>query len=57
MEERERAGDDALPTSAVVPQMRRKTFKELGTPTAQATELADKVLEVPAVEMLQQHSN
>lgn len=53
MEERERTGDGSLPTSAVVPQMRRKTFKELGTPTAQATELADKVLEVPAAELLQ----
>ena len=43
-----------MPTSAVVPQMRRKTFKELGTPTLQATELADKVLEVPAYNLLEQ---
>ena len=35
-EEKERAGDDSLPTCAVVPQMRRKTYKELGTPTPQA---------------------
>ena len=33
--------------------MRRKTFKELGTPTVQATELADKVLALPAAELLQ----
>eukprot|EP00966_Prymnesium_polylepis_P006991 161203-Prymnesium_polylepis.1 len=33
IEERERAGEDALPAAAVVPQMKRKTFKELGTPT------------------------
>ena len=37
MEEGERRGEDALPSAAVVPQMRRKTFKELGTPTAQAS--------------------
>jgi hypothetical protein len=30
MEEAERAGEDALPQRAVIPQMRRKTFKELG---------------------------
>ena len=53
MEEAERRGDDALPSAAVVPQMRRKTFKELGTPTVQATELADKVLALPAAELLQ----
>eukprot|EP00966_Prymnesium_polylepis_P232001 5367262-Prymnesium_polylepis.1 len=53
MSERERAREDELPDAAVVPQMRRKTFKELGTPTAQATELADKVLELPAEELLE----
>lgn len=39
-EERVRRGDGTLPTVAAVPQMRRKTFKELGTPTAQAELLA-----------------
>ena len=53
MEERERAGEDALPAAAVVPQMKRKTFKELGTPTVQAEELAGKVLELPHAELLE----
>ena len=33
--------------------MRRKTFKELGTPTVQATELSDKVISLPAAELLE----
>ena len=37
----------------MVPQMRRKTFKELGTPTVQATELGDKVISLPAAELLE----
>ena len=53
MEERERSRDGALPEAAVVPQMRRKTFKELGTPTVQATELSDKVISLPAAELLE----
>ena len=53
MEERNRACADDLPTSAIVPQMRRKTFKQLGTPTVQSTALADKVLELPAEELLE----
>ena len=54
MEERQRLNDGELPNKAVVPQMRRKTFKELGTPTVQAAALADKVLEVPELELLEQ---
>ena len=42
-----------LPQAAVVPQMRRKTFKELGTPTVQAQALDDKVLVLPAAELLE----
>ena len=33
--------------------MRRKTFKELGTPTVQAKALANQVLELPATELLE----
>lgn len=51
MEERDRACARQLPKRAVVPQMRRKNFKELGTPTLQAELLADKVLELPADEL------
>ena len=40
MEEHELDCCDDLPDAAVVPTMRRKSFKELGTPTAQAKELA-----------------
>jgi hypothetical protein len=39
--------------AAVVPQMRRKTFKALSTPPVQAAALADKVLELPAEELLE----
>ena len=53
MEEQQRSGDGELPTAAVVPQMRRKTFKQLGTPTVQAAALADKVLALPAAELLE----
>ena len=53
MEERERSSDGTLPDRAVVPQMRRKTFKELGTPTVQATELGDKVISLPMAELLE----
>ena len=35
LEERDRSCSGELPECAVVPQMRRKTFKELGTPTVQ----------------------
>lgn len=40
VEEHELDCCDDLPDAAVVPTMRRKSFKELGTPTAQATDLA-----------------
>ena len=53
MEEQQRRDEEELPNAAVVPQMRRKTFKELGTPTVQAKALADKVLELPAAELLE----
>jgi hypothetical protein len=53
MEERQRRDEGELPEAAVVPQMRRKTFKELGTPTVQAAALANKVLELPELELLE----
>ena len=53
MEERDRQAEGTLPDAAVVPQMRRKTFKELGTPTVQAEALATQVLKVDAGELLQ----
>ena len=55
MEEHEqRRNEEELPEVAVVPQMRRKTFNpELGTPTVQAAALADKVLALPAAELLE----
>eukprot|EP00965_Chrysotila_dentata_P027095 899398-Pleurochrysis_carterae.AAC.1 len=33
--------DGALPTEAVAPRMKSKTFKQLGTPTVDAEELAE----------------
>ena len=53
LEEEERRREGTLPEAAVVPQMRRKTFKELGTPTVQAQALSDKVLALPAAELLE----
>jgi hypothetical protein len=52
MEEAERASCDELPEVAVVPMMKRKTFKELGTPTAQATALAKTIKELSDDELL-----
>ncbi|KAL3909648.1 MAG: hypothetical protein SGPRY_009350 [Prymnesium sp.] len=53
MEEDGRRRASELPASAVIiPQMRRKTFKELGTPTVQATAFSTKVLSVPEAELL-----
>ena len=52
-DENARRIDGDLPTAAVVPVMKRKSFKELGTPTAQAAALADKVLSLPEAELLQ----
>ena len=45
-DERERRASGELPERAVVPQMRRKTYKELGTPTVQAAALAVQVLSI-----------
>lgn len=53
MEEDQRRREGTLPANAVVPQMRRKTYKELGTPTLQAGDLAGKVKELPAAELLE----
>ena len=52
MEEDERRCKGTLPEAAVVPSMRRKTFKELGTATPQAVELAGRVKELPVDELL-----
>ena len=52
-EELERNRDGTLPEAAVVPQMRRKTYKELGTPTVQAKALADHVVSLPKEELLE----
>ena len=43
---------EELPDAAVVPVMKRKTFKELGTPTVQAAELGDSIKEHSAAELL-----
>ena len=51
-EERERRFDGDLPEVAVVPVMKRKTFKELGTPTAQAEALATSIKELSPEELL-----
>ena len=53
IEEAERQTAGTLPDAAVVPTMRRKTFKELGTATPQALELAGKCLSLPRIELLQ----
>ena len=53
MEEDERRREGSLPDAAVVPVMRRKTFKELGTATPQALELAGQVKELPREELLE----
>ena len=53
MEEEERRLAGKLPDAAVVPTMRRKTFKELGTATPQALELAGQCLELPLDELLE----
>ena len=52
MEEEELRVEGKLPDAAVVPTMRRKTFKELGTATPQAVELAGQCLELPLDELL-----
>jgi hypothetical protein len=52
-DERARQIDGDLPEVAVVPIMKRKTFKQLGTPTAQATELAQKIKDLSDEELLE----
>lgn len=41
-----------IPEAAAAPIMRRKTFKQLGTPTAQAEELSDQRLSLSSEQML-----
>lgn len=48
----EEEGDRQIPEAAPAPIMRRKTFKQLGTPTAQAEELSDQRLSLSAEELL-----
>ena len=52
MDENARRIDGELPTAAVVPVMKRKSFKELGTPTAQAAELAHEIKALSQAELL-----
>jgi hypothetical protein len=53
LEERTRDACRELPEAAVVPVMRRKTFKQLGTPTVQATQLAASIKELSSDELLE----
>jgi hypothetical protein len=52
VEERERRDCSELPAVAVVPVMKRKTFRALGDPTVQAGQLADCIKAVPGEELL-----
>ena len=52
MEEHERDMCGELPKVAVVPIMKRKSFKELGTPTVQAEALAPAIKELSPEELL-----
>ena len=52
-EEQERRGACELPDRCPIPTVRRKTFKELGTPTLQAKEIASRVQEYGAEELLE----
>ena len=52
MEEQERSACGELPDAPVVPVMKRKTFKELGEPTAQAGELGTTIKELTPAELL-----
>ena len=52
MEEEELRQDGELPKVAVVPIMKRKTFKALGDPTVQAGQLADCIKLLSAEELL-----
>ncbi|KAL1511676.1 hypothetical protein AB1Y20_004966 [Prymnesium parvum] len=51
-EERSRRAAGTLPESAPAPIMKRKTFKDLGTPTAQADALSEARTELSAAEEL-----
>lgn len=46
IDEEDRRVCNELPDAAVVPVMKRKTFKELGTPTAQAEALGNSIKEL-----------
>jgi hypothetical protein len=50
---RAREIDNDLPKVAVVPVMKRKSFKQLGTPTVQAGELAHSIKELSDEELLE----
>ena len=52
MEEEERRVCRELPEVAVVPVMKRKSYKELGDPTVQATQLTGTIKELSAAELL-----
>ena len=52
IEEEERRVCGELPDVAVVPVMKRKSFKELGSPTAQAKALATCIKELDQEELL-----
>ena len=52
MEEEERRACGELPEVAVVPVMKRKSFKELGEPTVQAIELGSSIKELSPAELL-----
>eukprot|EP00966_Prymnesium_polylepis_P090278 2090845-Prymnesium_polylepis.1 len=53
MDEADRRRSGELPLVAVVPIMKRKSFRELGDPTVQAGALADCIKELPAEELLE----
>ena len=53
LEEQQLREEDALPEVAVVPVMKRKSFKQLGTPTAQAEELAVVIKDYNPEELLE----
>ena len=44
--------EEGTPTAAVVPVMKRKTLKELGTPTVQAEEIGESIIDLSPEELL-----
>lgn len=52
MDEEERRISNELPTVAVVPVMKRKSYKQLGDPTVQAAQLSGAVKELSPAELL-----